>query len=117
MKRFLLTFVLLLFATVATPTFDHDTGTYINSVTVTISDSTPFATICYTIDGTTPGASSAGTCDRDGHTVEYSGPITITVSGTVLKAIGTLGGDLNSGRRTATYTIVKRAFRHRGGIY
>lgn len=91
-------------APVATPTFDYGTGTYKNEVTVTISDATSGATICYTVDGSTPGAATPGTCDG-GSTLTYSAPVLIEDTGTVLKAIGTKAAMTNSSAASATYTL------------
>ena len=78
----------------ATPAFSVASGTYSLAQTVSISDSTPGATIYYTTNGSTPTTSSA----------PYSGPI--TVSGTeTIKAIATATNYTTSGVATATYTI------------
>src|SRR5207249_11042189 len=58
---------------VATPAFSPAAGTYISSVTVTISDGTAGATIYYTTDGSTPTTASP----------VYGGPITVTQTTTV----------------------------------
>ncbi|HWE83850.1 MAG TPA: chitobiase/beta-hexosaminidase C-terminal domain-containing protein, partial [Terracidiphilus sp.] len=68
--------------TPATPTFSLSSGTYTSPQTVSISDSTPGAVIYYTLDDSTPKASSA----------RYSAPLTISNAGTVIKAYaGELG--------------------------
>lgn len=53
---------------VAIPTFWPKPGTFSGSVTISISDQTPFATIYYTTDGSVPTTQS----------LRYNGPITIT---------------------------------------
>ncbi|GAB3860515.1 hypothetical protein GCM10027610_101580 [Dactylosporangium cerinum] len=80
--------------TVATPVLSPPGGTYTGAQTVSISTSTPGATIRYTQDGSTPTASSP----------VYTGPITVSSSKTI-KAIGVAAGMANSGIGTATYTI------------
>jgi hypothetical protein len=70
-----------------------------------LSDSTPGSTICYTTDGTTPGASVAGTCNSDGHTQTYSSPILVNATNTQIQALGTEAGDSNSSVVSATYTL------------
>jgi hypothetical protein len=78
----------------ATPTFNVAAGTYTSAQTVTISDTTPFATIYYTTNGTTPTTSSA----------VYSGPISVSSTET-LEAIATAGGYSTSAVATAAYII------------
>ena len=80
--------------TVATPTFNPETGTYSEAVSVTISCATEGATIYYTLDGSEPM--------EDG--TVYTSAINITETTTV-KAIATKEGYLNSGVASATYTI------------
>ena len=80
--------------TVATPTFSPGAGTYISTQMVIISDSTSGATIHYTMDGSTPTASST----------TYTAPISVSASETV-KAIGVLSGYNNSAIGSAAYTI------------
>ncbi|MFZ1085745.1 MAG: kelch repeat-containing protein [Terracidiphilus sp.] len=78
----------------ATPAFSEVPGTYISVQTVSISDTTPGATIYYTLDGSTP---------TTGSTV-YSGPITVSSSETI-NAIATATGYTQSFAATAAYTI------------
>ncbi|MEW2229405.1 chitobiase/beta-hexosaminidase C-terminal domain-containing protein [Streptomyces sp. NPDC007044] len=80
--------------TVATPTFSPAGGTFSSAQSVTISDATSGASIRYTLDGSTPTASST----------LYSAPLNISASTTV-KAIGIKSGSTNSAVATASYTI------------
>jgi hypothetical protein len=92
--------------TVATPTFSPVAGTYTGTQTVTISTATGGATLCYTVNGSTPTAATAGTCDSNGGTeFTFTAPISIAASQTV-KSIGTLSGDTNSSVASATYVII-----------
>ena len=93
---------------VATPSFSPAAGTYITSVTVTISDATAGATIYYTIDGSTPTTASS----------VYAGPIAVTQSRTI-RAIAVKSGLLNSAVASATYTVqtATPTFNPPGGTY
>jgi subtilase family serine protease len=77
-----------------TPAFSLAAGLYSTIQTVTISDATPGATIYYTIDGTTPSASS----------IKYTAPITVA-STVTLRAIATASGYSPSPVSTVTYTV------------
>jgi hypothetical protein len=78
----------------AAPVFAASAGTYPSPQTVTISDTTPGASIYITMDGTTPTSLSPG----------YFGAI--DVSGTVtVKAIAIAPGNLQSPPVSAAYTI------------
>lgn len=89
--------------TVATPTDSPGAGTYGTTQSVTLSDATGSSVICYTINGTTPGAATPGTCDSS-PTTTYSTAISVA-STTTIKAIGTKTGLTNSGVLTSAYTI------------
>lgn len=81
--------------TVATPTFNNDTGSYSGSTSVTISDATPGAGIFYC---TNVGSDcSPGT----GYTV----PVSISVTGTHLCSNATKASYTPSATKCATYTI------------
>ncbi|ACU75494.1 coagulation factor 5/8 type domain protein [Catenulispora acidiphila DSM 44928] len=80
--------------TAATPTFNPAGGSYTTAQSVTISDATSGASIRYTLDGSTPTASST----------LYSGPISVTATTTV-SAIAIASGMTNSAVASATYTI------------
>jgi len=76
---------------VATPTLSPAPGTYTTSQTLTISDATPGAVIYYSVSGY-------------GSMLQYSGPIPLTSSQTIL-AIGSASGYANSNVATASYSI------------
>jgi len=78
----------------ATPTFSVPAGTYSAAQTVTISDTTPGATIYYTTNGSTPTVNST----------VYKGAITVSVTETI-RAIATATGYSQSAVATAAYTI------------
>ncbi len=82
-------------AATALPTFTPPGGTYTTAQTVTLADTTRGAAIYYTTDGTTPTTASK----------VYSVPISVTTTGTVLKAIAIAPGFPQSAVATATYTI------------
>jgi len=77
-----------------TPNFDIAAGTYNSAQTVTISDTTPGATIYYTTDSSTPTSASA----------KYTAAITVSSTET-LHAIATASGYSNSAVATAAYSI------------
>jgi endonuclease I len=79
--------------TVKTPTFSLPSGTYREPISVAITSSTTGASIFFTVDGSTPSASST----------RYTEPLTISETTTV-KAIATKG-DEKSAVATAVYTI------------
>jgi hypothetical protein len=80
----------------ATPQFSPAPGAYATAQTVTITtdSAAPYA-IFYTIDGTTPTASS----------LVYSTPVTLPGSTTTLKAITIKSGLADSSVQSGTYTI------------
>lgn len=78
----------------ATPTFSPVSGTYTGPTQVTISSTTPSATIYYTIDNTTPATTST----------QYTTPITVSTSETI-QAIATATGFSTSATGVAPYTI------------
>lgn len=78
----------------ATPTFNPPAGLYNTPQSVSISSTTPGASIYYTTDGSIPNTSSA----------MYSAPITISTT-TTLKAIATAAGFEQSNVATAIYSF------------
>ena len=78
----------------ATPTFSPGAGSYGSVQTVTISDTTPGASIYYTLNGTAPTTSSA----------PYLDPVYVTNTET-LEAIAVASGYTNSAVKSAAYTI------------
>lgn len=80
--------------TAATPTFDPAAGTYYAAQNVTISTTTPLATIYYTTDGSDP----------DNTDTEYTVPVAIAGT-TTLKAIAYAAGFDPSSIGSALYTF------------
>ena len=81
-------------ATAATPTFTPASGTsFPSTLSVSITDTTPSASIYYTTDGSTPTTGSQ----------LYSGPFTISATTTV-HAIATASGYTQSAQGAASYT-------------
>jgi Chitobiase/beta-hexosaminidase C-terminal domain len=78
----------------AIPTLSPAAGTYSGAQSVSISDATPGATIYYTMNGTTPTASS----------IQYTGPITVSSTET-LEAVAVATEAPNSAVASAAYTI------------
>ncbi len=93
----------------ATPSFSPVGGTYTATQTVSISDSSPGATIYYTTDGSTPTTTSS----------VYNGPITVSSSET-LEALANAASLTPSTVNTAVYTIQVAAtptFSPASGVY
>jgi hypothetical protein len=84
-------------STVATPTYNNDTGSYVTTVSVTISDATGGAAIIYC---TNVGSD----CSPVGGT-SYTTPVTITVTATHLCSYATHAGLTSSATKCGTYTI------------
>jgi hypothetical protein len=78
----------------ATPSFNPPAGSVNPGTTVTISTTTPNATIYYTTDGTDPGPSTS----------KYTAPIPLAASATI-KAIATASGFANSPIASAAYFV------------
>ena len=78
----------------AAPVISPAGGTYTGAQAVTLTDSTPGATIYFTVDGSTPTTAS----------FFYTAPISVTASET-LKAMAVAPGYSNSAIVTAVYTI------------
>ncbi|MGE3453724.1 MAG: chitobiase/beta-hexosaminidase C-terminal domain-containing protein [Kofleriaceae bacterium] len=90
------TAVYVVTGTVATPTFSVPAGTYTSAQSVALSTTTPGATIRYTVDGTTPTASS----------LAYTTPIPAPLDATlVIKAKAFKTEWATSAETSATYEI------------
>ena len=83
-------------AQVATPVISLPSGTYTSIQKVSITDSTPSASIYYTTDGSTPPSSSAEL---------YTGPITVQSHQATIQAIAVENGYQQSAIATATFTL------------
>ena len=87
--------------TMATPQIMPATGTYSNYQSVTITDATSNAVICYTtVSGSTPTAAN-GICTSG---TTYTGSFSMG-AGLSIQAIATLAGSTNSSLASATYTL------------
>ncbi len=84
----------------ATPTFSPDGGKYTEAKSVSISTTTEGASIYYTM--TTDGTEPAAPTESD---TKYTNPISVTVSGTQIKAKAFKTGMTASPVASATYTI------------
>ncbi len=80
---------------VSIPVFTPDEGTYTEAQKITITCATEGATIYYTTDETDPTQEST----------LYSSPVSITTTGTTLKAIAVKDGLVDSNVASATYII------------
>jgi beta-lactam-binding protein with PASTA domain len=85
-------------ATTASPTFSPQPGSYGTSTPVTLSSTTPSASIYYTTNGTTPTTSST----------LFTGPIDVTIT-TTINAIAVSKGELNSAPAAGTFSITTTA--------
>jgi hypothetical protein len=79
-------------AFISAPIISPNGGLFTNSVTVTISNTSPGAVVFYTIDGTTPTTNS----------VLYAGPFVITTT-TKVQAIAAKAGAVNSAVASANF--------------
>jgi sugar lactone lactonase YvrE len=82
-------------AQAAAPVFSPAAGTYTTYQTVSITDSTPGATIYFTTDGSTPSSTSTA----------YTGPIPVSAHFNTIQAIAATTGYVSSTVATATYTL------------
>jgi hypothetical protein len=83
--------------TATAPSISPNGGSFASSQSVTLSTSTPSATIYYTLDGSAPTTSSP----------QYAGAITISKE-TTLKAIASAPGYLQSSVSSATFTFTNQ---------
>jgi N-acetyl-beta-hexosaminidase len=82
----------------AVPVINPGSESFSSSVQVTITDSTPGATIYYTTNGSTPTTSST----------QYTGPITVTSTETI-NAFATAASYTPSSMASVTYTLQTQA--------
>jgi hypothetical protein len=80
----------------AAPVFSPGAGKYTGTQSVTITSTTPGAAIYYTVNGAVPTTASA----------LYTGPIAVSAN-TIIDALATAAGSLNSTVVSAAYTITQ----------
>jgi hypothetical protein len=89
-------------AALAAPTFSPSAGNQTGSVSVTVSGPGG-ATLCITTNGSTPAATTPGTCSTGSSTPN---PVTISAPGvTQLQALATESGQTNSSVTSGNYTL------------
>ncbi len=91
-------------AVLANPTVDNGTATYNNDVSVTPTLASG-SKGCYTTDGSTPAATTPGTCSTGSTWNTGDAAISITATGTSLKLLATKAAWTNSSVVTFTYTL------------
>jgi len=84
--------------TAAAPVITPNGGSFTASQSVTLSSTTPSASIFYTLDGSTPTTTST----------QYSAPITVSTN-TTINAIATAAGYAQSPVSSATFTFANQA--------
>lgn len=97
---------------VSAPVADPAAGTYWNDLPVSLQVTTSGATICYTLDGSVPLATSAGSCVSPTLTydtvkeISVDGAVTAPNTGSmVLTALGTLAGACDGYAPPMQYTL------------
>lgn len=91
------------YSTLAAPQFSYVSGTYGFSPVIKFHNDN-LAAMCYTTNGSTPTAPTAGTCGPGSTTIAEGGTLTISAT-TTLSAITTKALLTNSGVTTSSYTI------------
>ncbi|HEV2133805.1 MAG TPA: chitobiase/beta-hexosaminidase C-terminal domain-containing protein [Terracidiphilus sp.] len=86
----------------ASPTISPGSGTYVSPLTVTLTCASG-ATCCFTADGSTPTATTPGTC-ANGNPYTGTSQISVTSTGQRI-ALATESGWANSALASASYTI------------
>lgn len=94
--------VVLPSGTIPDPTCLPAAGTYLSGQNVTCVDSDGAATLCYTVNGTTPTTNGGGSCT--GATLTYSAPIAISSTATI-KIVATKAANTTSSIVSFAYTI------------
>lgn len=91
-------------ATCSTPTFAPTGSTTVRNGTV-ITMSSTCTTICSTINGTTPAATTPGTCSTGAAGATRAIVQSGGVANRTLKAIGTQSGNTNSAVQSVTFNL------------
>jgi hypothetical protein len=94
--------------TVLAPISSLAAGGWVGAQNPALSSGTNGAKICYRLDGGTPTAATAGTCDSPAISLTNGSTFALTTSAT-LTMIGTLAGNLNSTVVTYPYQLFSAA--------